>query len=644
MNLQYINKDYPYIFIGVLPSKESVTNDETVENCYKNNGRVFFNQHGQLQFVIKVINEIPETIKSEYNSVYFTAYGSSILEWNDNINNSFSQRIDDFTEFLDRKLILFKLYVSSNENHRFKVSSTNPCILKEMPDGVNKESRLWIVPQNDQSQVELERRIVAKNLITLSNFKDNSKDEYAPIIINKNTVYGSFENFTPTSRGYECPYNGDVKKIKLDFEAEVIKQHILKYDGYIFIEENFLWNPLIDNWLENGEVVTGIVEPPISEGEDTGNERIFDEKNEMERISESEEEFLKNLKNKALSEHLVYSEKDLLNFHISIKTGNLVILSGMSGTGKSKLVEIYAKSLGIYNKDQYAMIPVKPNWNDDSDLIGFLDTINNVYRPSSTGLVDLLIEADEIRNKDKIYLVCFDEMNLSRVEYYFSEFLSILEQDTSKRKLTIYNPNIESRVFNSNIYKSEIHIASNVIFVGTINTDETTFTLSDKVLDRATIINAGVGKFKEWKEVANSQQHIESNSTLKQEDFFKWINDSNKVILEDRELEFLENVNEYLNEINPAVGVGYRVLYQINKYISNIPKEKISRRDAFDLQVVQKVLPKLRGGSEVLNQYIGKDKKINNLLEAYNDISDFKETEMIIKRKEKEMEEHGFVC
>lgn len=641
MNLQYINKDYPYTFIGVLPSYDSILKDSSVEECYKTKGRVFFNQYGELQFVVKVINEIPDVIKSEYDSVYFTAYGNSILEWNDNINNSLEKRIEEFTAFLEKKLILFKLYISSKEHHRFKVSSTNSCVLKDMPEGINKVSKLLLIPQYEKSQIDLEKKIVSKNNLELSNFIENSK-EYAPIIINKNNIYGSFKKIKLTSRGYECLQEGEIKKIRLDLESDIIKNHTILYDGYMYIEENFLYSVVIDNWLGEGEIVTGIVDTPLVG--DNESEHFTNEKTEADRLKESEEDFLVNLKNKALSEHLVYSEEDLINFHTSIKTGNLVILSGMSGTGKSKLVEIYAKSLGIYNKDQYVMIPVKPNWNDDSDLIGFLDTINNVYRPSSTGLVDLLIQADESRDKDKIFLVCFDEMNLSRVEYYFSEFLSILEQDIAKRKLTIYNPNVESRIFNSNIYKSEIHIGPNVIFVGTINTDETTFSLSDKVLDRATIIKSDMVSFRKWKQVANSQEHIDSNSILKQEDFFKWINNSNKVILEERELDFLQEFNKYLSQINPAIGVGYRVLYQINRYISNIPNDKIERKTAFDFQIVQKVLPKLRGSSDVLVEYIGTDKNINKLIDEYSDISEFEKSRKVLETKEKEMEEHGFVC
>ena len=92
--------------------------------------------------------------------------------------------------------------------------------------------------------------------------------------------------------------------------------------------------------------------------------------------------------------NLYYDIKDFVNFHTAMKCSNLVILSGLSGTGKSQLVEIYAKALGIDNDDleneQLLFVPVRPSWNDDSDLLGYVDLIQMTYRPSDTGFIDLL--------------------------------------------------------------------------------------------------------------------------------------------------------------------------------------------------------------------------------------------------------------
>lgn len=86
-------------------------------------------------------------------------------------------------------------------------------------------------------------------------------------------------------------------------------------------------------------------------------------------------------------------------------------------------------------------------------------------------------------------MVVFDEMNLARVEHYFSQFLSVLEMKPDSRKIKLYNKELESRMYNNEKYPSSITIKSNVLFVGTVNTDESTYQFSDKVLDRANVIN-----------------------------------------------------------------------------------------------------------------------------------------------------------
>ncbi|EOS8040470.1 AAA family ATPase, partial [Enterococcus hirae] len=168
-----------------------------------------------------------------------------------------------------------------------------------------------------------------------------------------------------------------------------------------------------------------------------------------------------------------------------MKIGSLVILSGLSGTGKSKLVKAYAKALQL-SKEQLNFISVRPFWQDDSDLLGYADTINSIYRAGDSGLIDTLIEAEN--NKDKLYLVCFDEMNLAKVEHYFSQFLSVLEMDDlENRKIHLYNEDLSSRFYNSEKYPATISVGTNVMFVGTVNLDESTHQFSDKVLDRANL-------------------------------------------------------------------------------------------------------------------------------------------------------------
>ena len=194
---------------------------------------------------------------------------------------------------------------------------------------------------------------------------------------------------------------------------------------------------------------------------------------------------------------LLLDEDDVVKLHTSIKSNLLTILAGLSGTGKSRILRAYAEALGIDkdSENRFKFIPVKPSWQDDSDLLGFADTISNNYRPSDTGLVDTLIDAK--RHSDQIYLIVLDEMNLSRIEYYFSQFLSVLERDSDERYLTLYSSYLEARLYNSSTYHSKLLIPENVRFIGTMNIDESTFELSDKLIDRANIIELNTIPFYE---------------------------------------------------------------------------------------------------------------------------------------------------
>src|SRR5699024_5029008 len=121
--------------------------------------------------------------------------------------------------------------------------------------------------------------------------------------------------------------------------------------------------------------------------------------------------------NTCKSKGLIYTKQDLYNFHTAMKTQGFVILAGMSGTGKSQLIQCYYEALYQRQSDENLLfIPVSPSWQDDSDLLGYLDTLNSVYRPGDTGLADFILESNKKPNE--CFIVCLDEMNLARVEHY----------------------------------------------------------------------------------------------------------------------------------------------------------------------------------------------------------------------------------
>lgn len=355
-----------------------------------------------------------------------------------------------------------------------------------------------------------------------------------------------------------------------------------------------------------------------------------------------------------------YQEKDLIDFHSAMKSPGLVVLAGISGTGKSSLISLYADTLGI-PKEQRKFIPVRPFWSDDSDLLGYVDTVHSIYQPADSGLVDILIEASKPENQDKLYLITLDEMNLARVEYYFSQFLSVLERKPENRYIYLYNSNLSNRLYNSDKYNYRIHIGDNVLFCGTINEDESTHKFTDKVLDRSNIINLHLVNFTKNDEVVDYTKKVTKDADevpdiISTKDF-----DSMKGCLTlssdqtDNINSLLWNLHLCLHRANPNLGVGRRIVNQIITYLQNIPKvpdneHSLSFNEAIDLQLVQRVFTKLRGSKNDIGTILKTDGNgkltddngtLWQILEQ-SPLSDFDYSKQTLLRKSGELNNYGF--
>ncbi len=307
---------------------------------------------------------------------------------------------------------------------------------------------------------------------------------------------------------------------------------------------------------------------------------------------------------------LSYMESDLVNFHASVKSGNyLTILAGLSGTGKSKLAEVYAAACG---RAQLLVIPVRPSWTEDEDLFGYFDIKHGIYNPSETGLVDILIEAQ--RHPEKQYLICLDEMNLARPERYLASVLSMLEQTPGRRFIRLYAEAGGRSVFNGWQYPSTVKIGENVKFIGTINVDDTTNPISDKVLDRCNVISLTMKNYAEEK---------------------------------DTELrKLLWEMNKVLQETSPELGVSRRVLNAIESYLDLISgplSKRLPMADAVDMQIEQRVLTKVRGsGSQLVDLFPDEKDKLTALFDKYAGLSHFKRSRSTVLRKKKELMTIGY--
>ena len=187
-------------------------------------------------------------------------------------------------------------------------------------------------------------------------------------------------------------------------------------------------------------------------------------------------EFCFNFRNFAASKlKLYYTEKMMRIFIAGIASTKLVILQGISGTGKTSLAYAWGKFL----KHDSCVASVQPSWRDRTDLFGYFNEFTKKFNET-----DILKEMYIANYTDDVYTIILDEMNLSRVEYYFAEMLSILEMPNKKEWVIEVVPN-SWPTDPKKLQFGKIQVPANMWYIGTINNDDSTFAVTDKVYDRA---------------------------------------------------------------------------------------------------------------------------------------------------------------
>ncbi|MDL5051972.1 hypothetical protein QQ056_00060 [Oscillatoria laete-virens NRMC-F 0139] len=180
---------------------------------------------------------------------------------------------------------------------------------------------------------------------------------------------------------------------------------------------------------------------------------------------------------------LYYSEQDIRAFLGGISMSKLHILQGISGTGKTSLPLAFARAMGQRGRANYRLVEVQAGWRDRQDLLGYYNSFEGKYY--ETDFLTALYEAQCPEFQDQIYIIILDEMNLSRPEQYFADFLSKLEQDAPTLRLNTDLDRPSPKLFRGN---DTLVIPPNVWFVGTANQDETTLEFADKTYDRAHVM------------------------------------------------------------------------------------------------------------------------------------------------------------
>ena len=202
----------------------------------------------------------------------------------------------------------------------------------------------------------------------------------------------------------------------------------------------------------------------------------------------STKDTLDQIKKYIAAKGFTFNEGLVENYYLSLKSKPFVILAGTSGTGKTRLVRLFAEAIGATSQNgRYKLVSVRPDWSDSSDLFGHVN-LNDKFIPGA--IIDFVKQAElDSRNP---YFLCLDEMNLARVEYYLSDILSIIETREYVDGKVTTDPLITENYYGADITAKGkygvVRIPENLYIIGTVNMDETTFPFSRKVLDRANTI------------------------------------------------------------------------------------------------------------------------------------------------------------
>jgi len=313
---------------------------------------------------------------------------------------------------------------------------------------------------------------------------------------------------------------------------------------------------------------------------------------------------------------LFFTKEIITRYYLSLKTKPFVILTGISGTGKTKIAQLFADYICQDETPEecgkrIAFIPVKPDWMDNKGLLGYYNLLDEKYHV--TPVLRLLLEAGQ--HPDKPYFIILDEMNLAKVEQYFSDFLSIMESRTQDKpegeELHLHSAGtVQAQDGNADV-PSSFRIPANVYFTGTVNIDESTYMFSSKVLDRANVIEFNDVNLADYENGGDTSGRF----VLKDADVrnallpgegevpFSSKTDYAKLLI------IAPDVHNHLDGLltilrHYHLHFGYRVINEISYFIRNAHGQihNFDLDDLMDIQILQKILPKFHGTQGKLDE------------------------------------------
>lgn len=288
-------------------------------------------------------------------------------------------------------------------------------------------------------------------------------------------------------------------------------------------------------------------------------------------------------------------------FTASLLAKPFVLLNGLSGSGKTKLAQAFVQWI-CKEESQYKIVPVGADWTNREPLLGYPNGLDaNEYITPDNGALQLILEAN--RNENKPYFLILDEMNLSHVERYFADFLSIMESNDVLRLYT----GTERKCSEGNIIPKEVSWPRNLFIIGTVNIDETTYMFSPKVLDRANVIEFRL-------DVADLQMFFDNDQSLNMEILIGEGQSMANSFLEIAQDTYSTKSEEVKSELilffeelsNVGAEFGYRTVNEVLLLIERLKvlDSGLELNDQIDIAIMQKILPKLHGSRSKISKVL----------------------------------------
>lgn len=317
---------------------------------------------------------------------------------------------------------------------------------------------------------------------------------------------------------------------------------------------------------------------------DVANEGFVNENNQTDTYNL--EEISEKFRNYLAKEEKLYFDIETIRYFISgFSASHFEILEGLSGTGKSSLPRYFTKFIG----GQILFMPVQATWRDKTNILGYFSDFSKTY--TETEFLLKLYEANY--NPDTVYMYVLDEMNISRVEYYFADLLSVLEYPVPDWKLKVMNfphdfiPPVK-------LENGYIQIPANSYFVGTANKDDSTFTITDKVYDRAITIdfeerNIPFTVKEEVSTIKISNSHLQS--------LFEAAKVNPEYQMNEEDYEKFHKITSFVYE-EFDITIGNRIMAQVEAIVPTYVACGGTKEEAVDFLLSRKLISKIEGRFE----------------------------------------------